>query len=100
MKRIFVGMLVMCCAFAVPVALDAQTKKTAPPPAKEAVKGKVEIVHNSKGFRFKVVDDAGKTIAMPVASKHWEKKEDVLAAIEEVKAILATKPVDVEEKDK
>jgi hypothetical protein len=100
MRRIVVSMLVVCCAFAVPVAIDAQTKKTEKTTPAPAVKGKVEIVQNKLGFRFRVVNAEDKTIAMPPPAKHWEKKEEVLAAIDELKGILATKPVDVNEKDK
>ena len=64
MKRIVVTILVVCCAFAVPAAIEGQAKKTAP--AKEAAPaGKVEIVQNKNGFRSRV-DNAATCSSLPV----------------------------------
>jgi hypothetical protein len=48
--------------------------------------------------RFRLVDGYGKTIAMPPANKHWEKRDDAIKAIADVQANLdAAKPTDVRE---
>ena len=67
---------------------------------KDTQAGEIEIVHNKKGYRYRVVNAEGKTIAMPPASKHWETKEDVHKAIAALKATLEKgKTVDVKDKD-
>jgi uncharacterized protein YegP (UPF0339 family) len=74
------------------VSLDAQgTKKKAP--------GSIEIVKNEDGdFRYRIKDAEGKVIAMPLPNKIWEKKADVLKALDELKLILNTvTPIDGKE---
>jgi hypothetical protein len=75
-------------------SLDAQAKKDPVPKAKA---GTVEIYKGKAGMRWRVVDAEGKTIAMPPPAKHWDKREDVLKEIDELKEALKTKPVDVKE---
>lgn len=73
---------------------DAQTKKDAVP----AKLGEVEIFKGKAGFRWRVVDTDGKTIAMPPASKAWETKEEVGKALDELKETLnKVKPKEVKE---
>ena len=81
---------------------DGQAKAPAvpPPPKKgDAVKvGDVEIFKGKSGFRWRVVDSDGKTIAMPPASTAWDKKEDVIKALDELKQTLnKAVPKDVKE---
>ena len=80
--------------------IEAQTKKDAPPAKKvEAAKlGAVEIYKGKAGMRYRIVDAEGKTIAMPPPAKHWETKDDVIKAIDEVKDTLnKVKPTEVKE---
>jgi uncharacterized protein YegP (UPF0339 family) len=61
--------------------------------------GTIEIYKNKKGdYRYRVKNAEGKTIAMPLPQMHWEKKADVLKAIDELRTILVkVKPTDVKE---
>jgi hypothetical protein len=60
--------------------------------------GTIEVYKGAKGYRYRIKDAEGKTVAMPLPNMHWDKKEECLEAIEEVKTILAkVKPVDVKE---
>jgi uncharacterized protein YegP (UPF0339 family) len=90
--RIFaVAVLVL----ALTLSLDAGGGK------KEAGKtaaGTIEVYKAKKGFRYRIKDDEGKTVAMPLPQMHWESKEDTLKAIDEVRAILNKgKVIDVKE---
>lgn len=81
--------------------VSAQTKpKDDKKPAAKAddkkAAGKVEIYEGKKGWRYRVVNGEDKTIAM--ATKSYEKKEDVLKELDTIKTILNTsKPVEVKE---
>jgi hypothetical protein len=58
---------------------------------KKEVKGKVEYYEASDGWRIRVVGAEGKSLA--IGTKHFEKKEDAIKQLEEIKAILdAVKP--------
>jgi uncharacterized protein YegP (UPF0339 family) len=61
--------------------------------------GSVEIYKNKQGaYRYRVKNADGKTIAMPLPQMHWDKKEDCLRAIEELKVTLVkAKPVEVKD---
>jgi len=88
------------------MAQEPKTPKAAPKPAddkkpapKAAAKteGKFEIflAKNDK-WRYRIKNADDKTIAMPAVG--WEKKEDCLKALEDIKSILANvKPVEVKE---
>ncbi len=71
---------------------DAETEKDAPPknvePAKKDALGAVEIFKDKNGFCYRVVNAQGQTIAMPAANQHWETREEVVRAIDEVKEML------------
>ena len=75
------------------LTLDAQGTKKA---VKKDEVGSIEVYKTEAGkFRFRIKNDEGKTIAMPLPQMHWETKKDALKAIEELKSILDTaKPVD------
>jgi hypothetical protein len=58
---------------------------------KKEVKGKVEYYEASDGWRLRIVGAEGKALA--IGTKHFEKKEDALKQLDEIKAILnAIKP--------
>jgi uncharacterized protein YegP (UPF0339 family) len=75
------------------LSLDAQGGKKAT--------GTIEITKTKDGeFRYRVKNLEGKTIAMPLPQMSWEKKADVLKALNELKTILETAtPVDAPEAD-
>ena len=87
------------------VTLDAgdkkggkDSKKVEKKVEKEAI-GSIEIYKNAKGdYRYRVKNEEGKTIAMPLPQMHWETKEECVKAIEELRDILKkTKPVEVKD---
>jgi uncharacterized protein YegP (UPF0339 family) len=100
MKRTF-ALMAMMAGLAGSVTLvtaqDAKTKpkaddKKAAPTAKAT--GSIEIYEGKKGWRFNIKNGEDKTIAM--ATKGYEKKEEVLKEIENIKAILISeKPKEV-----
>lgn len=58
--------------------------------------GKVEIYEGKSGWRFRVKNGEDKTVAM--ATKGYEKKEDVLKELEYIKETLnKAKPTEVKE---
>ena len=77
---------------------DAQDKGK--DPKKPAEKpGKVEVYMAKDGYRFRIMDADGKTIAM--TTKAYDKKEDAHKALEQVKATLNTvKVTEVKEEKK
>jgi uncharacterized protein YegP (UPF0339 family) len=66
---------------------------------KGIIPGSVEYYKNKKGdYRYRVKNAEGKTIAMPLPQMSWEKKEDCLRAIEELKVTLVkAKPMEVKD---
>jgi uncharacterized protein YegP (UPF0339 family) len=48
--------------------------------------GKIEVYHAKDGWRFRVVDDEGKSVAIGVVG--YEKKEDCLKALDFVKTTM------------
>lgn len=87
-------------------ALSAGTVSVAQEKGKAAKKdakvGSVEYYKTEKGkWRYRVKDDNGKTIAMPLPTFAAESKDDVLKAIEKLKTILnESKPAEVDEAKK
>ena len=70
---------------------DAKDKKGA-----RAATGTVEIYQAKDGYRYRVKDAEGHTIAMP--ARGHETKQEVLKSLEEVKAILdKVKPTEVKD---
>jgi len=85
-------------AVAVPVGslpADAQTRKEKETP-KTATAGTVEVHKAKDGYRFRVKNAEGKTVAMsPVG---YDTKDEALKALEFVKATLdKAKPVEVKD---
>lgn len=79
------------------INLDAQgTKKK-----KDDAPGVIEIYKNKDGaYRYRIVASNGKSLAIPPSTLKWEKKADLIKALDELKTILAeAKPVEVDEKD-
>jgi uncharacterized protein YegP (UPF0339 family) len=69
-------------------------KKGDPPTAVKA--GTIEVYKAKDGYRFRIKDHDGKTVAMP--TKGYDEKEDCLKAIEFVKTTLNNaKPMDVKD---
>ena len=62
----------------------------------------IEYYKNDKGnWRYKVVDENNKTIAMPLPQTPFETKEDVLKAIEVLKKVMSeAKPEETDGKKK
>ena len=83
----------------VPTKLTEKTEKA----EKVASKAAIEYYKNAeKGtWRFKVVDDKGKTFVIPLAQISYESKEDCLKAIDALKKIMAeVKPTEEKAKSK
>ena len=84
---------------AIASAQDTKGKsKSAAPAAKapEKADGKIEIYEGKKGWRWRIVGNDKKTIAMP--TKSHEKKEDVFKELDTLKSIVNNvKPVEVKE---
>lgn len=61
--------------------------------------GIIEIYKNKGGeYRYRIKNAEGKTIAMPLPQMSWEKKDDCLKAIEDLKnTLIKAKPTDVKE---
>ena len=105
MKRVYLALaLVAGIAGTVTVGVDAQTKKdSVKKDSTKKVETKkegpaIEIYEGKNGFRYRVVDADGYTIAMPPSSKSWETRAQVIKAIGELREVLAkAKPVDVKE---
>src|SRR5262249_51938335 len=78
------------------VSLDAQATKK----KKDDAPGAIEIFKNKDGnFRWRIVGPNNKSIAIPPSNLSWEKKADLIKALDELKTILnETKPVEVDEK--
>lgn len=93
-----VRVLVLAAAMtglAVGLSAPAQEKKA----AKAEKAGTVEIYEAKDGYRFRVKDADGHVIAMP--AKGFDKKEDVVKALDVLKATLNTvKPTEVKEEKK
>ncbi|MCE9533980.1 MAG: hypothetical protein K8T89_23090 [Planctomycetes bacterium] len=81
------------------MGVEAQQKKDTPKTEKKEEKaGGIEIYKGKNGFRYRIIDAEGKTVAMPLANKAWETKEEVLKALDELKATLnKAKPVDAKD---
>jgi uncharacterized protein YegP (UPF0339 family) len=76
-------------------SLDAGGGKVAP---KDKGPGSIEVYKGKTGYRYRIKDADGKTIAMPLPQMHWEKKEDCLKAIEQLKNTLnKAKPTEVKD---
>jgi uncharacterized protein YegP (UPF0339 family) len=79
----------------------AQDTKKAAQDKKKADKGKVgtvEIYKGKNGFRYRVKNADGKTIAMPLPQAAWETKKECEEAIDDLKETLTKgKVVDVKE---
>jgi uncharacterized protein YegP (UPF0339 family) len=104
MKRIVGGMVIVVVVwmFAAgdPGPVQAQTKgktqptkKTEAPPAKV---GTIEVYKAKDGYRFRIKDTDGKTVAMP--TKGYDEKDDCLKTLDFIKATLNNvKPTDVKD---
>ena len=65
---------------------------------KKEAPGSVEITKaKGGGFRYRIKGPDGKVVAMPLPQASWETKEDVIKALDDLKEILKTKPVDAKE---
>jgi uncharacterized protein YegP (UPF0339 family) len=75
----------------------AKQKKTDEKKAAPAAKvGTIEIYKAKDGYRFRIKDTDGKTIAMPPRGQ--ENKEDVLKDLDEIKETLAkVKPTEIKD---
>ncbi len=70
------------------------TKKAAAAPSKAG--GSIELYQGKSGWRYRIKNGDGKTIAMP--TKGYETKDDAVKVLEDIKTILATaKPTEVKE---
>jgi uncharacterized protein YegP (UPF0339 family) len=77
-------------------AAQKDTKKKDDKKADKA--GTVEIYKGKNGYRYRVKNADGKTIAMPLPQMAWETKKECEAAIDDLKATLEKgKVVDVKE---
>jgi len=66
-------------------------------PAKEGP-GSIEVYKGKNGFRYRILDAEGKTVAMPLPNASWETPAATIKAIEDLKATLnKAKPVEVKE---
>lgn len=75
--------------------LDAGGGKVVP---KDKGTGSIEIYKGKSGYRYRIKDADGKTIAMPLPQMHWDKKEDCLKAIEQLRNTLdKAKPTEVKD---
>jgi uncharacterized protein YegP (UPF0339 family) len=64
----------------------------------EAKVGSVEIYKAKNGFRYRIKNGDGKTVAMPLPQMSWETKKEVEDAISDLKETLNKgKVVDVKE---
>src|SRR5262249_28950039 len=78
------------------VGLDAGDKKGKDKGAKDGTKatgklepGSIEIYKTKGGeYRYRIKNAEGKTIAMPLPQMHWEKKEEVMHALDELRLTL------------
>jgi uncharacterized protein YegP (UPF0339 family) len=103
MRKVVGGMAVlgMLCLFAggdSDRAYGQAKSKPAPAPTrKEAAKvGTIEVYKAKDGYRFRIKELDGKTIAMP--TRGHEDKEDCLKSLEFIKATLdSVKPTEVKE---
>lgn len=50
--------------------------------------GGIEIYKGKSGFRYRILDANGKTVAMPLPQMSWETKEEVAKALEALKETL------------
>lgn len=65
---------------------------------KDTAAGGIEIYKGKNGFRYRIVDSEGKTVAMPIPNKAWETRAEVIKALDALKETLNnSKPVDVKE---
>jgi len=88
--------LVSASGLAVAPAQDKKTdKKETKTPAKEEV-GTIEVYQAKDGWRFKVMNTEGKTVAMGTTG--FDKKEDCLKVLDLVKTTLNKAKVEVTEK--
>jgi hypothetical protein len=96
MKRLLLALALLAgVTLASTRVVDAQAKKDT---KKDAAIGAIEIYKAKAGMRYRIVDADGKTIAMPPPAKHWDTREDVVKAIDELKQTLnKAKPMDVKE---
>lgn len=77
---------------------DTATKKVEEKKKDAAAAGGIEIYKGKNGFRYRIVDADGKTVAMPIPNAAWDTKEGVLKAIDALKETLSkAKPVEVKE---
>ncbi|MGL4419915.1 MAG: hypothetical protein ACRCZF_04555, partial [Gemmataceae bacterium] len=78
--------------------------KKAEPKTKEKEKaekgevGTIEIFKGKLGLRYRIKGPDGKVVAMPLPQVAWETKEELLQALEDLKATLnKAKPVEVKD---
>lgn len=80
---------------------NGQAKKKEPPVVKKetppaAKAGTIEVYKAKDGYRFRIKDADGKTVAMP--TKGYDEKEDCLKALDFVKTTLNNaKPTEVKD---
>jgi len=97
MRRV-IGLLVLALSLAVVGSsalspVEAQDKSKTKAKEKEKV-GSVEIYKAKDGYRFRVKNPEGKTIAIP--TRGHESKDDVVKDLDDIKATLnKVKPTDV-----
>src|SRR5947209_8175984 len=94
-QRIFGIATVSIALVALSLPATGQGKKD----GKAKAIGAIEVYKTDKGkYRYRVKDDDGKTIAMPLPNMHWDSKADCLKAIDELRMILnKVQPVEVKQ---
>jgi uncharacterized protein YegP (UPF0339 family) len=104
MKRIVGGFAVVVLAWAFaagdPDPAFGQTKGKAQPTRKEVAPppkvGTIEVYKAKDGYRFRIKDTDGKTVAMP--PKGYDEKDECLKTLDFIKATLNNvKPADVKD---
>ncbi|MEZ6139833.1 MAG: hypothetical protein R3B84_04600 [Zavarzinella sp.] len=69
--------------------VDAQTKgKAKDTKGSVTATGTIEVYKGKKGFRYRIKNAEGKTVAMPLPQAAYETRDECLKAIEDLKAIL------------
>jgi uncharacterized protein YegP (UPF0339 family) len=75
---------------------QAKSRTPSPPTKKEPMAGTIEVYKAKDGYRFRIKDLGGKTVAMP--TKGYDDKDECLKALDFIKATLnQVKPTDVKD---
>lgn len=88
----------MMVATVSPEAPAQQKKKDEKKDTKKEEPGKIEVYEAKDGWRFRVVNEEGKSVA--IGTVGFEKKEDVLKVVEFVKTTFAKAKVTEVKKEK